>query len=337
MGNFIRTFHHSRNIFIDIPNNEGADIVLTNASENTVYANLIIQTSGDNHESISVYANSDNNNIFGNTISKGLTGISVGFSSRHNKIYANSIKNCEYGIYLSGAMYTQVNSNIISDNNQNIFLVWYTDHTTIINNTISNSTIGIRLEITSNLSNNTIYHNNFINNSQHVYIPQDRVTIWDNGYPSCGNYWDDYDGEDIFSGITQNLTGSDGVGDTPYPIPSSDGKDMYPLMEPYGMTMLSLDLRGGLFKCSGIIKNTGTNTAFTVQWKILVEGGFVLVGRDASGTLPTPLLPGEERRISTQLMLGFGSIILTIAVWADNAPYFSKATTGTLLLFFILL
>jgi len=114
----------SRNIFIDIPNNEGADIVLTNASENTVYANLIIQTSGDNHESISVYANSDNNDIFRNTISKGLTGISVGFSSRHNKIYANSIKNCEYGININGAMYTQVNSNIITDNNQNILLVW---------------------------------------------------------------------------------------------------------------------------------------------------------------------------------------------------------------------
>jgi len=41
------------------------------------------------------------------------------------------------------------------------------------------------------------------------------VDIWDNGYPSGGYYWSDYNGTDSYSGPYQDLTGSDGIGDTP--------------------------------------------------------------------------------------------------------------------------
>jgi len=82
-------------------------------------------------------------------------------------------------------------------------------------------------------SNNTIYHNNFINNTvQATLIVSYRNTL-DYGYPSGGNYWSDYTGVDYFSGPFQNGTGSDGIGDTPYVINVAN-QDNYPLMKPYG-------------------------------------------------------------------------------------------------------
>jgi hypothetical protein len=55
------------------------------------------------------------------------------------------------------------------------------------------------------------------------------VNVWDDGYPSGGNYWSDYAGVDEKSGPGQNLTGSDGIGDTHYII-DGNNRDRYPLM-----------------------------------------------------------------------------------------------------------
>jgi hypothetical protein len=77
-------------------------------------------------------------------------------------------------------------------------------------------------------SNNTIYHNNFIGNAFQASTDGSPNT-WDNGYPSGGNYWSDYNGTDLHSGPCQNVTGSDGIGDTPYAI-GANNMDDYPLM-----------------------------------------------------------------------------------------------------------
>jgi hypothetical protein len=58
--------------------------------------------------------------------------------------------------------------------------------------------------------------------------------VWDNGYPSGGNYWDDYNGTDQFSGPDQNIPGPDGIGDYPYDIPDSITHDYYPYMSQDG-------------------------------------------------------------------------------------------------------
>jgi len=81
-------------------------------------------------------------------------------------------------------------------------------------------------------ANNTIIHNNFINNSHHVLVPwfhKERVTpskflnIWDNGIE--GNYWDNYTGVDA---------DFNGIGDANYTIPADPyflpNIDHYPLM-----------------------------------------------------------------------------------------------------------
>jgi hypothetical protein len=88
-------------------------------------------------------------------------------------------------------------------------------------------------------SNNTVYHNNFIDNTQQVHQPwwdypaiPASVNVWDDGYPSGGNYWSDYNGTDLHSGPYQNETGYDWIGDSPY-IVDQNNTDRYPLMYPF--------------------------------------------------------------------------------------------------------
>jgi parallel beta-helix repeat protein len=98
------------------------------------------------------------------------------------------------------------------------------------NNVTANDGGGIGLYSSNN---NVFYHNNFINNTQRVYVPTPGIAnSWDDGYPSGGNYWSDYDGTDLYSGPQQNETGSDVIGDTPYII-DENNQDNYPLMKPY--------------------------------------------------------------------------------------------------------
>jgi hypothetical protein len=48
---------------------------------------------------------------------------------------------------------------------------------------------------------------------------------WDDGYPSGGNYWSDYNGTDA---------NGDGIGDTPYVFGYNNSyTDNYPLMKPF--------------------------------------------------------------------------------------------------------
>jgi len=65
-----------------------------------------------------------------------------------------------------------------------------------------------------------------------IYCTFNYSNTWDNGYPSGGNYWSDYNCTDIYKGPDQNITGSDLRGDAPYTI-NSNNIDHYPLTVPY--------------------------------------------------------------------------------------------------------
>ncbi|UCE38182.1 MAG: right-handed parallel beta-helix repeat-containing protein [Thermoplasmata archaeon] len=186
---------------------------------------------------------SSNNKITGNDISDNLEGINVS-SSDGNIISGNNISNNTHGIRLSSALNNAITGNNVSLNNEDgIRLLSSSDWNGIIGNTVfSNSNFGIYL---NDSTNNSIYHNNIIHNTNQAYDGANNANRWDDGYPSGGNYWSDFDESsegayDEYKGEGQDILGSDGIvdngtigggGKNPYVI-DSDSKDNYPLIEP---------------------------------------------------------------------------------------------------------
>jgi len=171
-----------------------------------------------------------NNTISGNKITAfGYCGIYMTPYASHNTISGNTIT--APAQYERHCIYLGENSgnNIISGNyidGWNGFGISGegSSNNIISGNTIKDSVNGIWL---SGGSNNRIYHNNFINHPVDCECPLS--TTLDAGYPLGGNYWDKYNGADLFSGLFQNETGSDGIGDTSYTI-DVNNQDHYPLM-----------------------------------------------------------------------------------------------------------
>jgi len=123
---------------------------------------------------------------------------------------------------------------IVRDNSVGIYLghpgIYSASQNTIfVNNITDNTYYGVAL---LNSDENKFYHNNFIDNGTQVNSVNSGNT-WDNGYPSGGNYWNDYSGKDEsvdggpYNGSTSFI---DGIGDDIHLIPN-ENNDHYPLME----------------------------------------------------------------------------------------------------------
>ena len=176
----------------------------------------------------------------GSTVSQNdITANSIGiglFSASDNFIIDNNIVDNFRGIQFSNSSNrNSISLNNITRNTEGMFL-FNSVQNSITSNNITNNDIGIGFKRSSN---NMIRGNFFISNEEQVYdMNNDDTTIpistniWDFSFQLGGNYWSDYTGVDIKSGAGQNLTGSDGKGDTPYTI-YGNNIDKFPLM-PYG-------------------------------------------------------------------------------------------------------
>ena len=216
-----------------------------------------------------------------NTISYNLiansddTGILVRGSS-NNHIAFNVIKETFFGIYVMlNSSCCLIERNAVSNNRDAgvLFDIGSSDNTLIGNNISNNGwrwdtfTCGVGFAVGSKRNrvmcnsicnnkrgvfqnaasdDNVIYHNSFINNSVRLYYnPRaPAINIWDNGYPSGGNYWSDYVAVDEYKGPYQNVTGSDGIGDAALVLDSGDNVDRYPLIKPYVPSAGDLNLDG---------------------------------------------------------------------------------------------
>jgi parallel beta-helix repeat protein len=144
-----------------------------------------------------------------------------------------------------------LNNNISLGNNYGIYFI-NSHNINMINNTVmSNIGYGFYLFISSN---NKIFHNNIINNGNQAF-DDSNTNLWDNSYPSGGNYWSNYGGIDNYKGPLQDIPGTDGIGDTNYTI-DSDSKDYFPLMVPYPGSWLKLEYGWNLISLPKIQLNT---------------------------------------------------------------------------------
>ncbi len=167
--------------------------------------------------------------IRGFTVQNSGSGAGIAVSSDYNAICVSNITNNEYGIHLTdSSRHNTISASNITNNNYGITLE-YSSVNTILQNDITDNDYGISLHFSSD--NNHIHHNNFVNNTQSAL--DECNNRWDDDYPSGGNYWEDYTGNDSFWGVNQNIPGSDGIGDTPYDIGGDGNQDRYPLMNPW--------------------------------------------------------------------------------------------------------
>jgi parallel beta-helix repeat protein len=188
---------------------------------------------------------SSNNSIVGNNLTANIrSGIELTGSS-NNIIADNNLINDDIAIYLFESSNNMVVENNVTANKWYGIELYYSSKNIIVgNNIIANERWGIEVYISSDniiagnnvvanqwygiflykASKNKFYHNNIIDNIQQVdnYTPN-YANVWDDGYPSGGNYWSDYMGIDA---------DGDEIGDTPYII-DTNNRDRYPLVNPW--------------------------------------------------------------------------------------------------------
>jgi parallel beta-helix repeat protein len=209
----------------EIPPDAGY-IALVNSTQMTV-RNATLTNNGQGI----FFAYTKNSLITENNLASNRVGIEL-YSSSNNTITNNNATNGLYGI-------------VNSDSPNNLLLT----------NKAANNQYGIKF---SNSSNNLIHSNIFTNNTVPV-ISSESTNVWDNGYPSGGNYWSNYTGVDLKSGPNQNQLGSDGIGDTPYII-DTNNQDRYPSMNPVTVHEVAVN-----FTTSKTIVGQGYNLYINVK------------------------------------------------------------------------
>jgi len=146
-------------------------------------------------------------------------------SSNNTVVSGNSITNtyCGIGLY-SYSSGNNLSRNVLTNNNNGIELGTWSSANTISDNAISNNLlVGI---LVGWASYNVIYHNNFISNSWQAAFPSGQyANIWDNGFPSGGNHWSNY--QERYPNATE--IDDSGIWDTPYII-DENNQDNYPIV-----------------------------------------------------------------------------------------------------------
>ena len=203
-----------------------SDLTIRDADEHGIYA-----LQSDNLQIINcdIYDNSgDGINLynFGNVeLTNNLVYSNSFEGAQLIGITSGAIDGCEFndnyqsGILIDSTTNLQITSSEFYYNDYGINIVDFSDSNTISYCDFVYNNNG--LSIASFCDNNLVFLNSFFGNTQNA--ESYASNSWDDGL--VGNYWDDYTGFD---------SDSDGIGDTPYPIPGGSNQDNYPLIHYYG-------------------------------------------------------------------------------------------------------
>jgi nitrous oxidase accessory protein len=229
----------------------------TTIANNTIKDNLKVQGSfnmvssneiGSGYYWSGIHLDGSFNCVVGNSFSSMSTD-----HSNFNVIVGNSFVNLDMRKYGEGGCNnTIISKNRVTGNGGINDGIWLYDgeNNTISGNSIRNCENALTLGTsysTASARSNSIYLNNFINNTNHIAPisgSDHTVNHFDNG--AKGNYYDDYQGNDA---------NWDGVGDSPYTIQETHWdeelksdvtivffQDNYPLMSPFDIDDFSIEL-----------------------------------------------------------------------------------------------
>ena len=194
-------------------------------SDNNVLENNSVCQNG---YGIFIFSNASYNTVQYNSVcNNSYAGIKIGLS-KNNLIYRNTVDYNGIGIQVSlFASMNTVKDNLAFYNDCALMIEFSSYNTVLLNSFCLSHEYGVYVGGFS--FGNKIYHNNFGNNAAQAH-DSGFGTIWNADYPEGGNFWTDYAGVDNYSGINQDLPGSDEIGDTPYSdIDGGSSEDCYPL------------------------------------------------------------------------------------------------------------
>ena len=199
-------------------------IVISDALNCKMYRNRVV----NNLYALRIHQSSNNSLVENNLIGSIFMGIWLEHCS-DSWIYRNNITSDNYGLILSSSLRNVIHKNEIIGNTALGAGLSDSSNNTISGNTVRYNYYGICLYSSSY---NHICYNSFINNVWQAKVyGNSSANIWDDGYPSGGNYWSDYIGVDLFKGSNQDQPGSDGICDAEYAI-DANNTDRYPFMAP---------------------------------------------------------------------------------------------------------
>src|SRR5437867_2334826 len=226
------------------------------------------------------------------------TGELIVVGCRNSRIENLNIKYGYIGIQLADVNDTIITGNTIVSNFGSGISTKLSHNITIVSNNISNNA-NYALQFALNPptlyfttpQTATVYHNNFVYNDAYALIPQGGsgttpIEKSDNGYPTGGNFWADYNGIDHCSGPAQDICPNpDGIGDTAYQA------DKYPLMKPYG-------LPDGIppswsAKWKSLVVSNSTPTGLTLSWSRAYDDVGVFRYRIYRGNTLLATVPGN--------------------------------------------
>jgi len=222
--------------------------------------NTIIHNSLSLHSrGIELYS-SDNNVVTDNSLTDIRWAVIIELTDS-NEISFNRISEGDAGVIGFKAGYDRIMNNTISHNDAEGIILRSSSGIIVTGNEISYNMRGVELNSSSNCA---VYHNNFVDNNLQAF--DNAWNLWDDGYPSGGNFWSDYGGIDKYNGPNQDIPGSDKIGDTPYNISGAGDKDRYPLWFAVGPLTAPRDL-----------KARGFDARVELTWeRPLADGGFAI-------------------------------------------------------------
>ncbi len=203
--------------------------------DDSPYVSIINNDISNNlDEGLRIYT-TDNSTISGNMFDSNTDmGLFVD-DINDTEISGNTITGSTFeGLRLQGSLRNTISNNeIISNARYGIWVGGHTKWNIYVGNIIEDNAWDGYFNSGGVATDNTFYHNTFINNDAGgggVQAYDNSANSWDNGYPQGGNYWHDYAGVDVFSGPNQDKNGSDGLGDTTWALGGTAGNsDNYPL------------------------------------------------------------------------------------------------------------